>query len=109
MKHIVQIIPALGYGGAERFVVDLVNHSDSEKYRFTVIVFFDNIPLKALISKKVEVILVEKKSKLDFGFLNRLEKKLAELKPDLVHGHLFAGDFWGRLAAHRLGVSYLST
>jgi len=109
MKHIVQIIPALGYGGAERFVVDLINHSDSKKYRFTVIVFFDNVPLKALISKKAEVILVEKKSKLDFGFLNRLEKKLAELQPDLVHGHLFAGDFWGRLAAHRLGVSYLST
>ncbi|MFA6547472.1 MAG: glycosyltransferase family 4 protein [Candidatus Magasanikbacteria bacterium] len=109
MKHIVQIIPALGYGGAERLVVDLINNSDSAKYRFSVIVFFDNIPLKTLIEKKAEVILVEKNSKLDFNFLNRLEKQLTELKPDLVHGHLFAGDFWGRLAAHRIGVPYLST
>jgi len=109
MQHIVQIIPALGYGGAERLVVDLINNSDIQKYRFTVIVFFDDTPLKALIKKNVEVVLVEKKSKLDFSFLNRLEKKLAELKPDLVHGHLFAGDFWGRLAAHRLKIPYLST
>lgn len=109
MQHIVQVIPALGYGGAERLVVDLVNHSDSAKYRFTVIVFFDNLPLKSLIEKKANVILIEKKSKFDFSFLNRLEKKLVELKPDLVHGHLFAGDFWGRLAAHRLSVPYLST
>lgn len=109
IKHIVQVIPALGYGGAERLVVDLINNSDSKKYRFSVIVFFDNLPLKALIEKKAEVILVEKRSKLDFGFLDRLEKKLAELKPDLVHGHLFAGDFWGRLAARRLGIPFLST
>ncbi len=109
MKHIVHIIPALGYGGAERLVIDLINHSDSDKYRFTVVVFFDNLPMKSLLGKKAEVILVEKKSKLDFSFLNRLEKKLAELKPDLVHGHLFAGDFWGRLAAHRLDIPFLST
>ena len=109
MQHIVQVIPALGYGGAERLVVDLINHSDSAKYRFTVIVFSDNLPLKPLIEKKAQIILVVKKSKLDFSFLNRLEKKLAELKPDLVQGHLFAGDFWGRLAAHRLKIPYLST
>ena len=109
IKHIVQIIPALGYGGAERMVIDLINNSDSTKYRFTVIVFFDNLPLKALIKNKTEVILVEKKSKYDIGFLNRLENKLAELKPDLIHGHLFAGDFWGRLAAHHLNVPFLST
>ncbi len=109
MQHIVQIIPALGYGGAERLVLDLINYSDAKKYRFTIIVFFDNTPLKDLIRKNVEVILVEKKSKLDFSFLGRLQNKLAELNPDLVHGHLFAGDFWGRLAAHRLGIPYLST
>ncbi len=108
-KHIVQIIPSLGYGGAERLVVDLINNSDSEKYRFSVIVFFDNNPLKSLIENKAEFILVEKKSKFDFGFLNKLEKKLSELKPDLVQGHLFAGDFWGRLAAHQLGFPFLST
>lgn len=109
MQHIVQIIPALGYGGAERLVVDLINHSDAKKYRFTIIVFFDNTPLKNLITKNLEIILVEKKSKLDFSFVGRLQNKLAELNPDLIHGHLFAGDFWGRLAAHRLGIPYLST
>jgi glycosyltransferase involved in cell wall biosynthesis len=109
MKHIVEIIPALGYGGAERLVVDLVNHSDNEKYRFSIIVFFDDIPLGSLLKKRADIILVEKKSKFDLGFLSRLEKKLAELKPDLIHGHLFAGDFWGRLAAHRLGIPFLST
>ena len=109
MQHIVHVMPALGYGGAERMVVDLINNSDSTKYRFSVIIFFDNTPLKSLIANKSEVFLVEKKSKFDFSFLNRLEKKLVELKPNIVHGHLFAGDFWGRLAAHHLRVPYLST
>ena len=109
MKHIVQIIPALGYGGAERMVVDLINNSDSQKYRFSVVIFFDNAPLKSLIKKNVEVILVDKKFKLDLSFLGRLEKKLVELKPDIIHGHLFAGDFWGRLAAHHLKVPFVTT
>jgi len=90
-------------------VVDLINNSDSDKYRFTVIVFFDNLPLKSLIKKNVEVILVEKKSQFDFSFLDRLQSKLKDLKPDLVHGHLFGGDFWGRLATHRLSVPFLTT
>lgn len=109
IKHIVQIIPALGYGGAERMVVDLVNNSDSTKYRFTIIVFFDNLPLKALIKNNTKIILVEKKSKFDFAFLKRLKNKLSELNPDIIQGHLFAGDFWGRLTARSMNIPFLST
>jgi hypothetical protein len=97
--HIVHIIPWLGFGGAERSVVDLVNHSNP-LIRYTIILFFDHKPFAALItSSNVQIKVVQKRGKLSLGLLFALKKLLKQLQPDVVHTHLFGGDVWGRLAA----------
>jgi glycosyltransferase involved in cell wall biosynthesis len=106
--HIVHIIPTLRYGGAERLVVDLVNHLDEKLYRTSIILFFDDCPLATLLHHK-QIHIVRKRGKLSFSLIGDLEKKLHELKPDIVHTHLFGGDVWGRLAAHRLNIPVLTT
>lgn len=107
--HVVHILPTLGVGGAERWVVDLVNNSSSQ-FRYTIIVFFNELTLaKEIFSKHVEVRTVLKTDKFGFGFIRRLQKILQELEPDIVHTHLFAGDFWGRIAARSLAVPIITT
>lgn len=41
MKKILFLIPTLGFGGAERVLVNLVNHLDKDKYEVTVQTLFD--------------------------------------------------------------------
>ena len=110
MTHIVHIIPTLLYGGAERTVVDLVLHSDPARFKHTIIVFFDKIPMADnLNTKSVQVIVVPKKNKLGWGLVGDLKAELRRLQPDIVHTHLAGADIWGRLAAWQLGIPVVTT
>ncbi len=107
--HVVHILPTLGFGGAERYVVDLVNNSSSD-FRYTIVVFFDRLDLASEItSSRMQIKKVLKTSKLGIGFIFKLQRVLRELQPDIINTHLFAGDFWGRLAAHPLGIPIITT
>lgn len=108
--HIVHIIPSLFFGGAERFVVNLVNSSDPKKFRFTIITFFDLNPLAQDLKigdSKVEII--PKHGVISWSLIQQLKKRLVELQPDVVHTHLFGGDVWGRIAAHDLKIPIVTT
>jgi len=103
---IIHIIPTLNFGGAERFVVDLVNNS--EKFDYSILVFKNEIPLaKEILKSDVKAHILEKKNL--FGFVKDLKNKLKELQPDIVHTHLFGGDVYGRLAAHKLNIPVVTT
>ncbi|MCF6276312.1 MAG: glycosyltransferase [Candidatus Magasanikbacteria bacterium] len=107
--HIVHIIPTLSFGGAERFVVDLANNYDENKFETTIIVLKNYTPLKKELKRSVRVITVKKKGKISFGLFKLLRKKLKILKPDVIHTHLFGGDFWGRVVAHKMGIPVVTT
>ncbi len=108
--HVVHIIPTLTFGGAERFVVDLVNASDPKKIRFTIITLFHTLSLASeILPGQTEVVVVEKKGKVSLSLFGALRRELIRLQPDVVHTHLFGGDFWGRVAAHQLGIPVVTT
>jgi glycosyltransferase involved in cell wall biosynthesis len=108
--HIVHIISALTFGGAERFVVDLINNSDKEKFRFSIITTRDENPLQAQIKRgDVNIEVIEKKGKISFGLFSAIKNKLQELQPDIVHTNLFVGDFWGRVATCKLSLPTITT
>jgi len=107
--RVVHIIPTLAFGGAERFVVDLVNHGDPENFSYTIIVLKPIWPLREQIVVDCPVELVLKRGKLGWGLIRALRVKLQELNPDIVHTHLFGGDIWGRLAARSLGLPIVTT
>ena len=106
---IVHIIPTLRFGGAERFVVDLINHCDPNLFSFSIITFSSDIPLAKELQKKINIRVVPKTNKLGWGLTSQLVKVLQDLKPDLVHTHLFGADVWGKRAAHQLGLPVITT
>lgn len=108
--HIVHILPTLNIGGAERAVVQLINESDPQRFRYSIIILFDEQPLASeILPGRATVTVVEKTSLLGFGLRTKLVQALRRLKPDIVHTHLFSPDVWGRLAAKDMRLPVVTT
>lgn len=102
---IVYIITSLGFGGAERPLLDLVKFINRSKLNISVATVVGGGPLEQEFKNLgVEVKVFKKKTKLGLETISSLKKYLEEKKPDIVHTHLFAGDFWGKVAARKAKV-----
>jgi len=105
MKKIIHIIGRLNYGGAEKLLLDLCRKIDKDKFSVSVVVLQDDNPLiESFEAAGVKLKFFHKRGKLDFGIIRRVENYLKQEQPDIVHTHLFAGDFWGGQAALRAKV-----
>lgn len=90
--RIVEIIPQLTSGGAERFTVDICNElALSNKVK--LIVFFDfkeDTFLANELNPDIEVVTMHKKPGFELGLFKRLNAEITKFKPDVVHTHLGA-------------------
>ena len=90
---IVQIIPQLASGGAERFVVDLSNEL-SLRHDVTLLVSSKLEGHQAFylpeVSSRVKVCSLQKRIGLDIGYIYRLYKAIRQCAPDVVHTHMNA-------------------
>jgi glycosyltransferase involved in cell wall biosynthesis len=97
---LTHIICSLGYGGAERFLIDLIKNTDREKYEISVLCVIEGGPLvKELELNEIKIFIIGKKTKLGILTIWKIYKYLKKEKIQIVHTHLFAGDTWGRIAA----------
>lgn len=97
---IIHIIGQLAFGGAEKLVLDLCRKIDREKFSVAVISIGQPGKLISEFDKAgVKVFSVEKKFKGDWRVLNKIKNILREENPQVVHTHLFGGDYWGGRAA----------
>lgn len=90
---IVQLIPQLASGGAERFVVDLSN--ELSKKHDVVLVVSSSLEGKMSfylpeVSSRVSVCSLDKKLGFDIAYLYRLYKAIKREKPDIIHTHIEA-------------------
>lgn len=89
---ILEIIPQLSQGGAERFVVDLCNEL-SVRHNVTLVVLH-NIDKTGFfvkeISTRVKVISMNKRKGFDLGLFFKLRNLIRKENPDIVHTHLRA-------------------
>lgn len=89
---ILEIIPQLSQGGAERFTVDLCNKL-AKRHDVTLVVLH-SIERTGFFAKEinpeVKVICMDKPSGIDFKLLFQLWRLIRREKPDVVHSHLRA-------------------
>lgn len=94
---IVEIIPRLGFGGAERFVVDLVNYMSVSNEVILITLYPLNRQsdkfLKSEIKDNIRIISLNKKPGFDFKISLKLNAILKSLSPTVVHTHLGAFEY----------------
>lgn len=96
MYKIVQMVPALGWGGAQVFCIQLCNEfAKKDGYEVTLISMYHHDPQKhlplSMLNEKVKFITLGKKPGIDPSMFLKIYKTLKNIRPDVVHTHLHAG------------------
>jgi len=94
---IVEIVPALGWGGAQVFCIQLCNEfANYPGYEVTLVSLYhhnqNHLPL-SLLDDKVKFISLGKKRGPDPKLFTRVTRLLSQLQPNVVHTHLHAGHY----------------
>ncbi|WP_158651608.1 glycosyltransferase [Mesobacillus jeotgali] len=92
-KKVVCVVPSLSSGGAEKMALDLVTYLDKEKFDVTLISLYSNKGeafSKLALERGVNVYYLDKKSGFDIKTILKLSKVLTNLKPHVIHTHLYS-------------------
>lgn len=101
---VLHILPSLVNGGAERLLIDIVKHTNRERFSPEVLTFKDKGALyEEMLATGIPLFTYTKTRRFDFKNFQNIYKTIQTEKPDIVHTHL-GGDIYGRLAAHWLKV-----
>jgi glycosyltransferase involved in cell wall biosynthesis len=107
-RRILQIIPTLDRGGAEKQLVLLATGLPRDKFDVHVCTLTRSGPLSAaLAAARVPLHTVGKRWKFDPAAYWRLRRLISHLRPSLVHTWLFAANCYGRQAAFRCRVPHV--
>ena len=108
VTRILQIIPTLVRGGAEKQLVMLAMGLPRHEYDVHVCVLTSDGPFhETLRSHDIPVHVIGKTWKVDPFAYARLRKHIRDLQPQIVQTWLFAANSYGRHAALRCGVKRL--
>ena len=105
---VIELLPDLGVGGAERLVLDICRTLDRERYDVTLVSLFSQAnaaPLSRAVCEQagLRCVFLDKQPGLDLKLLGRLTTLYRQVRPDVVHSHLYAG-VYSLWAARRAGV-----
>lgn len=108
--RIMIVVSALTYGGAERQVVLLSRQLAAMGHAVMVYTLNDDVPRAGeLEGSSVELVVDQKRRKLDFSVISRLRRRIRDWNADVVHGFLFDGDLYSRIAGAGLGIPVLNS
>jgi glycosyltransferase involved in cell wall biosynthesis len=101
---ICHIITALGFGGAERLLVDLTN-IQAEKHDVHIVYLKDETLIASQLSKKIHLKLIP----LGANCASQIREFIIDIKPELVHTHVGHADFVGQWAIRGLKIKRFCT
>lgn len=92
---VIQVLPDIGAGGAERLVLDIAKHLDKKRYEVKSVSLYSKEHCAGIYrdfgeKNGIEILYLDKKPGLDFSVVRKLKKLYAREKPDVVHSHLYA-------------------
>lgn len=98
--RVLFVISDLGFHGAQKQVVELSRELARRGHGVAIYTLNADAPRAAeLEGTGVEVIVDQKRTKLDPAVLLRLRRRITAWGADIVHGFLFDGDIYARIAA----------
>jgi glycosyltransferase involved in cell wall biosynthesis len=107
---ILYVISELTLGGAQKQLVELARQLAARGHEIKIYTLNDDVPRRAeLAGSGVELIVDQKQSRLDLAVLRRLRAAILAWRPDVVHGFLFDGHLYSRIAAAGTGIPVLNS
>ena len=107
--RIAYVIDCLGWGGAQRQLVELVRALPKDRYVVEVISLSDDkvAYVEVLRQAGIALTLIPHSGKWSWTTLVRLYQALRRFRPAIVHTGLFTADLYGRVAARLAGVPWV--
>lgn len=92
---VLQIIPDLGIGGAEIMVEHLSTELKIKGYDVKIVSLYNyhSVISERLAKRQVPIVYLNKKKGLDLKIVFNLFQLMKEIKPDVVHTHLYAAPY----------------
>lgn len=108
MIHVLNILTDSNFGGAGRYLVNYLKHSDCSVYRFTVVLPKGSLLISEIQPLNIPIREVDGIAECSFSVatIETLRKVIREEDPDIVHTH---GSFSGRVAARICGKKIVYT
>ena len=98
--RVLFVISGLSRGGAERQVVLLSKELVRLGHRVSIYTLTRVVQrLDEFAGVTVDVVVDQKRRRLDFGVLQRLRRHVRDWRADVIHGFLYDGNIYSRLAA----------
>jgi glycosyltransferase involved in cell wall biosynthesis len=108
--RVLFIISELKLGGAQKQVIELARQLVRHGHDAAIYTLNRDVPrAKELEGSGVELVVDQKRWKLDAAVLWRLRRFLQDWRADILHGFLFDGDIYARVAAFGTGVPVLNS
>jgi len=108
--RVLFVVSGLALGGAERQIVLLSRELVRLGHDVSIYTLTRETPrIDELAGVKVDVVIDQKRQRLDLGVLGRLRRHIRKWRPDIVHGFLYDGDFYSRLAGCGARVPVLNS
>lgn len=108
--RILYVISGLGPGGAEKQLIELARELGRRGHHIAIYVLTRDVSRAVdLAGSGVMLVVDAKRAKLDWGVVARLRRTLDRWRPDVVHGFLFDGNFYSRIAAVGTGIPVLNS
>ena len=103
--RVLLVISDLTLAGAQKQVVELARQMVRHGNEVAIYTLNRDVPrARELEGSGVELIVDQKRWKLDTAVLWRLRRKIVDWRADIVHGFLFDGDIYARIAAIGTGA-----
>jgi glycosyltransferase involved in cell wall biosynthesis len=112
--NVLQFIVPVGFYGAERWILALVNNSNPDLVKHDLVVtqesanqdleIVNQFPAHAGMTHKISM-----KSRFDLKAITRLCDIIKDRKIDVIHTHGYKSDILGLIAARKMGVKCVST
>jgi glycosyltransferase involved in cell wall biosynthesis len=108
--RVLFIISDLGFHGAQKQVVELSREMARGGHEVAIYTLNDDAPRAAeLAGSGVQVITDQKRVKLDPAVIGRIRRFIGQWKADVVHGFLYDGDIYARIAAIATGAVVINS
>lgn len=108
--RIVLVISDLRVGGAETQMIAMARELAGRNHAVAVYTLNRNNPrARELDGSGARLVADQKRSKLDLRVIRRLRRFLKEFRADIVHGFLYDGDLYARVAAAGTGIPALNS